>query len=80
MPMYSVKTQKDTERVISQAKDHFHAGLGLSVAAEDRCCIRFEGGGGHVEVSVVEGEGSDAEVIVETREWDYHVKQFLKQI
>lgn len=80
MPMYSVKTKREPEGVISHAKDHFRDGLGLAVVSEDRCCIRFEGGGGHVEVSVVEGDGSDAEVLVETREWDYHVKRFLKQI
>lgn len=79
--MYSVRTEWDAERVMSQAKDYFgDGGLGLSVVAEARCCLRFEGGGGHVEVSVAEEGRPDAEIIVETREWDYQVKRFLEQV
>ncbi|MFW6082481.1 MAG: hypothetical protein ACOC8C_00360 [Chloroflexota bacterium] len=80
MAVYGTETEKDPQEVISLAKDTFgEDGLGLSLAAESGCCVRFEGGGGHIEVSVVE-EGTGREVILETREWDYHVRRFLNKI
>ncbi|MGA9351057.1 MAG: hypothetical protein WBW48_19945 [Anaerolineae bacterium] len=50
-------------------------------------CVRFEGGGGYVFVQVCEKgpalsgvEGRGSEVGLETREWDYQVKQFMRKI
>jgi hypothetical protein len=42
-------------------------------------CATFEGGGGHVFVQVCEG-GKGSEVDLETREWNYQVKQFMGKI
>jgi len=80
MALYSVKTKKDPEEVVERAIDYFgEEGLGLSVTRENPCCATFEGGGGHVTVTASQRDDK-AEVEVETREWDYHVKRFMSQI
>lgn len=80
MALYSVKTKKSPEEVVEQAKSTFgEGGLGLSVSATNPCCITFEGGGGHISVTTSE-EADTTEVQLETREWDYQVKEFISQI
>jgi hypothetical protein len=77
MALYSIKTEKSPEEVVEQAKGYFgEGGLGLSVTADDPCCLTFEGGGGYVSVTASE-EDEGTEVGLETREWDYHVKRFM---
>ncbi len=80
MALYSVTTKKDPEHVVEQAIDYFgEEGLGLSLTRENPCCATFEGGGGHVTVTASRKEDR-TEVELETREWDYQVKQFMGQI
>jgi hypothetical protein len=80
MPVYSVRTKKSPEEVVERARDYFgEGGLGLSVTVEDPCCITFEGGGGHVSVTASQ-EVDKTELVLETREWDYHVKTFMRQV
>jgi hypothetical protein len=80
MARYSVETKKSPEAVIRKAVDYFgEEGLGLSVGTENPCCITFEGGGGHVSVAASQEEGKTT-VELETREWDYHVKTFMRQV
>jgi hypothetical protein len=80
MARYSVETKMSPEEAIRFAVVYFgEGGLGLKVADEEACCARFEGGGGHVLVTSVEG-GKKTEVTLETREWDYHVRQFMRKI
>jgi hypothetical protein len=80
MARYSLETKKSAEEVIRKAVDYFgEEGLGLSVANEDPCCVTFEGGGGHVSVTVSQGEARTA-VELETREWDYQVRTFMAQV
>lgn len=79
MPLYSVKTDLNSEEAIQKAVDYFgEKGLGLELVDQDPCCADFEGGGGHVSVRVVTEE--ETTVNLETREWDYHVKRFMKEI
>jgi hypothetical protein len=54
-------------------------GLGLELVERDPCCASFKGGGGHVSLTVSEGERR-TEVELETREWDYQVRQFINEI
>jgi len=62
------------------AKAHFgEGGLGLDAAEQGPCCVHFEGGGGYVSVMAGEGE-SKTTVDLETREWDYHVRQFMRAV
>jgi hypothetical protein len=81
MARYSVETKLSPEETIRSATVYFGTGgLGLKVAAEEgACCASFEGGGGHVLVTAVE-DGKRTEVVLETREWDHHVKQFMRTI
>ncbi len=54
-------------------------GYGLEVKEEDNCCGYFEGGGGSVRViASTEKKGSTVEL--ESREWDYQVKEFIKKV
>ena len=81
MPRYSVETRLNPEQVIRKAIAHFgKGGLGLDLDGDDQsaCCAYFEGGGGYVRVMVAGGK--EATVELETREWDHHVKQFMRQI
>jgi hypothetical protein len=79
MPLYSVKTDMSTDEAIKTAVEYFgEGGVGLELINQDACCADFEGGGGHISVRVVSGEKT--EVNLETREWDYPVKQFMRRI
>ena len=88
MARYGKESKLSPDKVLEKALQFFGpGGLGLEVKEQDECCASFEGGGGHVVVrasekgpalSGVEGKGS--EVDLETREWDYQVKQFMGKI
>jgi hypothetical protein len=80
MPRYGVETKLSAEEVIEKAKVYFgEGGLGLETTERNPCCVSFEGGGGHVTVTASEGEKKTS-VELETREWDYHVKRFMREI
>jgi hypothetical protein len=42
-------------------------------------CVTFEGGGGHVSVVACVGEKRTT-LELETREWDYAVRQFMHKV
>lgn len=78
MARYGVYTKLDPEEVIRRAVDFFgEGGLGLTVTEQGSCCATFEGGG-HVAVYVNAGEKTEVELV--TREWDYDVKRFMRDI
>ena len=80
MPRYSAKTKLSPEESIEEAKAFFgEEGLGLEGSEQGTCCMAFEGGGGHVTVTA-SAEGKETTVELETREWDYHVQRFIRQI
>jgi hypothetical protein len=68
--------------VIEKAVEFFGpSGQGLTVLTQDHCCARFEGGGGFVSVQSADlTETNGTQVTIEGREWDYQIKQFMKQI
>jgi len=79
MARYGVKTKMSPEEIIQQAVEFFGKdGVGLEVTECGPCCAVFAGGGGHVSVTVSEGKGTEVELV--TREWDYDVKRFVRQI
>jgi hypothetical protein len=79
MALYSVETKLSPEKALEKAIAYFgEGGLGLELTEQNSCCVFFEGGGGHVSVTVVEGERKTT-VELETREWDYHVKRFMRE-
>ena len=79
---YSVNTKLSCEQVVVAALKHFgEGGVGLDVTGQGADCVSFEGGGGHVEITVCQKEGGKrSEVNILTREWDYQVKQFMGRI
>jgi len=80
MARYGVDSKLSPAQVVDRALEFFGpGGAGLEVTEQAECCARFEGGGGHVFVNASE-KGKGSEVELETREWDYQVKQFMGQI
>jgi hypothetical protein len=80
MPAYSVETKLGPEEAIGTARAYFgEGGLGLEAEDQGPSCVAFEGGGGFVVVTADAGERRTT-VHVETREWDYQVKRFLRDI
>jgi hypothetical protein len=69
-------------KVIGAAVDFFGpSGVGLAIVDEGDCCARLEGAGGHVFVQTEELEDSKgSQVIIEGREFDYQIKEFLGKI
>jgi len=75
---YGADTKLSTSEVMGKAEEYFGPeGLGLEVTSRDDCCLSLAGGGGHVTVTVTEGEKTSLDV--ETQEWDYQVKKFLAE-
>ena len=67
---YSVDTKLSSEKVIAAA-----------VTGQGVDCVSFEGGGGHVEITVCQKEGEKrSEVNILTREWDHQVEEFMGRI
>lgn len=80
MARYSVETKLSTEEAIKKATAFFgEGGLGLEMTERNPCCLYFEGSGGHVMVTTYTGEKKTT-VELETREWDYPVRQFMREI
>ncbi len=80
MPRYGVETKLSPEEAIKAAVACFgEGGLGLKAEEQGPCCVYFEGGGGFVRVTASQ-EAERTTVDLETREWDYHVKRFVRQV
>ncbi len=81
MPRYEVETKLSPEQVMERATRYFGGELGLEMTQDSDCCLSFRGGGGHVVVTA-EGktDGGKTAVDLETREWDYQVREFMHQV
>ncbi len=71
----SFRTSKKSQDIIGEAESFFRD-KGLEAKEKGDCCLQMEGGGGYVRIDTVENK--DTEVTLETREWDYQVKQFAE--
>ena len=73
-------TKLSPEEAIKEAVKFFGPeGYGLEVKEEAPTCATFEGGGGSVVVTAcTEEKGTSVEL--ESREWDYQVKQFAGKL
>ena len=66
--------------IIERASKYFgKGGQELTETQRNLCCISFEGVGGYVAVSIAD-EGKHRTVDVESREFEYQAKQFLKKL
>jgi hypothetical protein len=80
MARYGVDTKLSPEQAVARAVAWFgKEGLGLEVTERDDHCATFVGGGGHVRITATVAESKTA-LKLETREWDYDVKQFVRKI
>jgi hypothetical protein len=67
------------QEVVERAKKFFGEGYGLKERESSADGAAFEGGGGGVIINVVpDDKGSSVEI--ESHEWDYQTKEFLRQI
>ncbi len=80
MARYAKETNLGVEKITQKAITFFGpGGLGLEIKKREGNCLLFEGGGGHVFIQASD-KGKGCEVELETREWDYPVKEFLESI
>jgi hypothetical protein len=76
---YEVTTSLTPEEVIEDALDYFGpGGTGLEVSSQTSQGVVFQGGGGHVAIQIQPGATTTVEI--ETREWDYPVRQFMARL
>lgn len=55
--------------------------LGMKVSDQGDCCARFEGAGGYVFVQTADMDDKDgSNVTVEGRQWEYQIRQFMREI
>jgi hypothetical protein len=68
--------------VIDRAVTFFGTGgLGLDLVEKDACCARFDGGGGFVLVQTTGlPEERKTSVVVEGREWEIQIKEFMGKL
>jgi hypothetical protein len=76
---YEVTTSLTPEEVIEDALHYFGPGsTGLTLTSQTSQGVVFQGGGGHVAIQVQQGVPTTVDL--ETREWDYPVRQFMARI
>jgi len=79
MARYGKKTRIKPSEVIDRAERYFGSGgLGLKIVDRSDEMICFEGGGGHV--TIIACQNDETEVDLETREWDFQVKEFMNKL
>ena len=76
----NVRTKSKPEEVVKKALEFFGTnGYGLKVTEQSDTCAYFEGGGGVIEVTAC-SDSKGTSVDMETREWEYQVKEFAGKI
>lgn len=79
MNKYGTKTKLKTSDVIKKAINFFgEGGLGLEITDMDNDRVCLKGAGGFV--TVIACPNDEAEVDIETREWDHQVKEFMREL
>jgi hypothetical protein len=76
---YEVTTLLTPDEALARAITYFGPeGMRLAVTTQTPRGVVFQGGGGHVMITVQPGAETTLEL--ETREWDYAVQQFMAQV
>lgn len=72
------RSKKPPEKIIGQFKSYFGSdGLGLKLTSDCADHLTFVGGGGYVTARFCT-EDNQTVVGIETREWDFPVKEFAR--
>ena len=80
MARYAKESRLKPLNILKKAEEFFGpGGLGLEVGEQGLLSAHFEGGGGYVSIWVRKAD-KGSEVELETREWDYQVRQFMGKI
>ena len=75
-----VKTKQKPEKVVQKIKKYFgEGGLALELKSDMAQCLNFEGAGGYVNAFLCTEEFK-TRLVLETREWEYHVKKFAESL
>lgn len=72
-------TNLEPDAVIKKAKKFFMDEWGLKVVDEAECCLRLQGGGGHVYIQATTEENKTT-VSLEGREWSNQLLNFMADI
>jgi hypothetical protein len=72
---YEAQTYMNPQEVMQAALSFFGVELGLELQNQGLDSLHFEGGGGHVTLTVKQGDPVSVEF--ETREWDAQVEEFM---
>jgi hypothetical protein len=76
---YEVTTGLTPHEALEQATAYFgRGGVGLQAMAQTPQSLVFQGGGGHVAITIKPGATTTLEL--ETREWDFPVRRFMEQV
>ncbi len=76
----NVRTKSKPEDVVKKAVEVFGpGGYGMKVTGQSDSCANFVGSGGDVNI-VTCSDGKGTSVDLETREWEYQVKEFADKI
>ncbi len=76
------KTNQSPQEVLNRAVAYFgEHGVGLKLVQQRPNAVQFAGGGGHVQVTVSPANnGQQTEIDLQTRDWEYDVKRFLREL
>jgi hypothetical protein len=76
---YEVNTKLTPQEALEQAINFFgHSGQGLEITRKGDFSLVFLGGGGYVAITALPGYKTTIDL--ETREWDWAVRQFMEKV
>jgi hypothetical protein len=76
---YEVTTKLTPQEALARAITYFGpGGQGLEITSQGNLSLVFQGGGGYVAITAQPGDKTTLEL--ETREWDYAVRQFMAEV
>ena len=76
---FSVESKLTPFDIVERAVAFFgKGGIGLVTVKKDKESASFEGGGGFVTITVCPGDKTTVDL--QTREWEYQVKDFIQEI
>jgi hypothetical protein len=68
------------QKVIERVKSFFGGGgLGLKLVKDEAGLLAFEGGGGHVAITLCAQQHTTL-MLIETREWEFDVRRFMQDL
>jgi len=78
MSVIQITVKQSQTKVIERTKKFFEGRIPL--VEEAACCLRFEGWGGFVQVTVTELDAKKTDVRVEEMQWEYDARKLLQAL